>query len=240
VDTVVSDLQRSSMAFEINLLENASGEDLDDMATRVPNCRVFTVPTNLGFGGGHNFLAGQTDARYLLILNPDVEFLLPDTVTRLLLPMSSVDRVKAVGPKLLTVEGRAQPYDHGRLRGLRADIAVKGGHSYWRETQTRQEVAWVSGAVMAVERAAYVSVRGFDEELFLYKEDEDLCMRLRRAGWQVIYEPAAVVRHLGSVVADQRRELAVASSYFFAKHFDNQRSRGAFAVAHRCLAYLHL
>ena len=84
------------------------------------------------------------------------------------------------------------------------------------------------------------AVRGFDEELFLYKEDEDLCMRLRRAGWQVIYEPAAVVRHLGSVVADQRRELAVASSYFFAKHFDNQRSRRAFAVAHRCLAYLRL
>ena len=65
------------MAFEINLLDNASGEDLDDLAARVPNCRAFTAPTNLGFGGGHNFLAGQTDARYLLILNPDVEFLFP-------------------------------------------------------------------------------------------------------------------------------------------------------------------
>jgi GT2 family glycosyltransferase len=70
VDTVVSDLEGSSMAFEINLLDNASGEDLDDLAARVPNCRAFTAPTNLGFGGGHNLLAAKTGAQYLLILSP--------------------------------------------------------------------------------------------------------------------------------------------------------------------------
>ena len=228
------------MSFEINLLDNASGEDLDDLAARVLNCRAFASPTNLGFGGGHNFLAGTTDAQYLLILNPDVEFLLPDTVRRLLDPVASVERVKAAGPKLLTTEGCVQPYDHGRLHGLRAEIALKGGHSYWRETGTRQEVAWVSGAAMLVERAAFVAIGGFDEKLFLYKEDEDLCLRLRDAGWQVIYEPGAAVRHHGSVVADQHQELAVASNYYFAKHFRDQRSRRAFAAVHRSLAYVRL
>ena len=183
------------MAFEINLLDNASGEDLDDLAVRVPNCRTFTAPTNLGFGGGHNLLAAETDAQYLLILNPDVEFLFPDTVRRLLLPVAGADRVKAVGPKLLTAAGQAQPYDHGRLHGLRAEIALKGGHSYWRQTGTRQEVAWVSGAAMLVERATFVGLGGFDEKLFLYKEDEDLCLRVREVGGQVIYEPAAAIRH---------------------------------------------
>jgi GT2 family glycosyltransferase len=228
------------MAFEINLLENASGEDLDKLAARVPNCRAFTAATNLGFGGGHNFLARQTDARYLLILNPDVEFLFPDTVRRLLLPVASVDRVKVAGPRLLTTEGRAQPYDHGRLRGLRAEIALRGGHSYWRQTDIRQEVAWVSGAAMVIERAAFAAIGGFDEKLFLYKEDEDLCLRLREAGWQVIYEPGAAIRHHGSVVADQHQELAVASNYYFSKHFRDQRSRRAFAAAHRSLAYVRL
>ena len=228
------------MAFEINLLDNASGEDLDDLAARVPNCRAFTAPTNLGFGGGHNFLARKTEAQYLLILNPDVEFLFPDTVRRLLLPVASVDRVKAAGPKLLTAEGQAQPYDHGRLHGLRAEIALRGGHSYWRHTGTRQEVAWVSGAAMLVERAAFVPLGGFDEKLFLYKEDEDLCLRLREGGWQVIYEPGAAIRHQGSVVADQHQELAVASNYYFAKHFQDQRARRAFAAVHRSLAYVRL
>jgi hypothetical protein len=240
VDTVVSDLETSSLEYEINLLDNASGEDLDDLAERVPHCRAFTAPVNRGFGAGHNFLAGQTGAPYLLILNPDVEFLFPGTVRSLLLPVASVERVMVAGAKLLSVDGRAQPYDHGRLHGARAEIALKGGHSYWRATDTRQEVAWVSGAAMLVERAAFIELDGFDEQLFLYKEDEDLCLRVRRAGWQVIYEPAAAVRHYGSVVTDHHRELATASSYFFAKHHQGQRSRAAFAAAHQGLAYLRL
>jgi N-acetylglucosaminyl-diphospho-decaprenol L-rhamnosyltransferase len=240
VETVVSDLEGSSMAFEINLLDNASGEDLSEVAARVPNCRAFTAPTNLGFGGGHNLLAGRTEAPFLLILNPDVEFLFPETVERLLLPVASVDRVKACGPKLLTAEGRPQPYDHGRLHGLRAAIALKGGHSYWRQTDTRQEVAWVSGAAALIERGAFLRVGGFDERLFLYKEDEDLCLRLREAGGQVIYEPAAAVRHHGSVVAEQHREIDVASKYYFSKHFQHQPSRQAFGLVHQILAYFRL
>ena len=240
VETVVSDLEGSSIPYEINLLDNASGEDLDDLAARVPNCRAFTAATNLGFGGGHNLLASKTGAQYLLILNPDVEFLFPDTVRRLLLPVAGGDRVKAAGPKLLTDADQAQPYDHGRLHGLRAEIALRGGHSYWRQTGTRQEVAWVSGAAMLVKRADFVALGGFDENLFLYKEDEDLCLRLRGAGGQVIYEPAAAVRHRGSVVADQPVELAAASSYFFSKHFKDQLSRRAFAAVHRSLAYVRL
>ncbi len=152
----------------------------------------------------------------------------------------AADRVKAVGPKLLTAAGQAQPYDHGRLHGLRAEIALKGGHSYWRQTSTRQEVAWVSGAAMLIERGEFLALGGFDENLFLYKEDEDLCLRLRGAGGRVIYEPAAAIRHHGSVVADQHPELAVASSYYFSKHFADQRSRRAFAAVHRSLAYVRL
>ena len=90
------------------------------------------------------------------------------------------------------------------------------------------------------ERAEFVALGGFDENLFLYKEDEDLCLRLRGAGGRVIYEPAAAIRHHGSVVADQHPELAVASSYYFSKHFADQRSRRAFAAVHRSLAYVRL
>ena len=240
VDTVVSDLEGSSIPFEINLLDNASGEDLEDLAARVPNCRAFTSATNLGFGGGHNLLAGKTEAKYLLILNPDIEFVFPDTVRRLLLLVAGAGLVKAAGPKLLTDAGQAQPYDHGRLHGLRAEIALRGGHSYWRQTSTRQEVAWVSGAAMLVERAEFVAIGGFDEKLFLYKEDEDLCLRLRAAGGQVVYEPAAVIRHHGSVVADTPQEIAVAVEYYVAKHFEGQRLRRAFAAVHQSLAYVRL
>jgi GT2 family glycosyltransferase len=236
--TVVPDLERSGLDFEINLLDNASGESLDDLGARVPACRTFQAPNNLGFGGGHNLLASKTQAPYLLILNPDVEFLFPDTAAHLLQAVTSSTTVKAVGPKLVTADGRAQIHDHGQLHGVRAQIALRGGDSYWHETDTRQEVAWVSGAVLLVERDAFDSVGGFDEALFLYKEDEDLCLRLRHGGGRVIYEPAVVVRHHKSVVANRQAEFPRSASYFFAKHFPNRRSRQLFATAHHWLAHL--
>ncbi len=241
VETVVSDLDASGPAYVINLLDNASGEDLTAVAGRFPGARAFTAPENLGFGGGHNRLARETRAEYLLILNPDVEIRAPGTIPRLLdVMLRGGGRVKAVGPKLVTADGRPQPYDHGRLHGARAAVALKGGHSYWRATEVRQEVAWVSGAAMLVERAAFVGAGGFDEKLFLYKEDEDLCLRLRAAGGVVVYEPGVVVCHHGSVVADRESELAGAASYFFDKHHADSRSRRAFAAAHRTLAYFRL
>lgn len=241
--SVVSDLGSDGAGgfnYEINLLDNASGEDLEPLAAGLANCRAFSAIENLGFGGGHNLLAGRTDAPYLLILNPDVEVVAPGSIARLIGLLAEDDRVKVAGPKLLEADGRPQPYDHGRLRGLRATIALNGGHSYWRSTDVRQEVAWVSGAAMMIERAAFAAVGGFDARLFLYKEDEDLCLRVRQAGGAVLYEPAVAMRHHGGVVADRHRELAAATRYFFAKHYAHRRSRKAFAAVHETLAYLRL
>jgi N-acetylglucosaminyl-diphospho-decaprenol L-rhamnosyltransferase len=240
VETVVSDLDGSGLGYEINLLDNASGEDLEDLAARFPRCRTFVAPSNLGFGGGHNLLARETEAPYLLILNPDVEITVAGTIARLLGLVAGDPRVAVAGPKLVLSDGSPQPYDHGRLHGPRAAIALKGGHSYWRATDVRQEVAWVSGAAMLVDRPAFIAIGGFDEKLFLYKEDEDVCLRLREAGGLVVYEPGVTMCHHGSVVADRESELAGAASYFFAKHFGDRRSRRAFAAAHQTLAYLRL
>jgi N-acetylglucosaminyl-diphospho-decaprenol L-rhamnosyltransferase len=238
--TVVPDLECSGIDYEVNLLDNDSGESLDELARGIRFARSFDSPTNVGFGAGHNLLAGKTSAPYLLILNPDVEFLNPGTAERLLATLESSDRVAAVGPKLLRADGSAQAYDHGRLHGLRAQIALRGGHSYWRETALSQNVAWVSGAALLVDHAAFDRIGGFDANLFLYKEDEDLCLRLRGAGWDVRYDPTITVRHHGSVVADRSDELLAACDYFFAKHFRRRRLQQAFAAAHQSLAYLRL
>src|SRR5581483_6080670 len=101
-------------------------EDLSELAERFPGARAFTAPSNLGFGGGHNLLAAETEAPYLLILNPDVEITAPGTIARLLGVVAGDPRVAAAGPKLLLDDGSPQPYDHGRLHGARAAVALKG------------------------------------------------------------------------------------------------------------------
>ena len=81
--TVVPDAERSGLEFEVMLLDNASGDNLEEFGRRYPNCRNFTAQENKGFGAGHNWLADRTDATHVLILNPDVEFLSPGSAMRL-------------------------------------------------------------------------------------------------------------------------------------------------------------
>jgi GT2 family glycosyltransferase len=240
LDSLLADLRGNGPSYEIRLLENASGEDLGPLAARHERCSLEVSERNLGFGAGHNRLAAGASAPHLLILNPDTELIAPGSVRRLLASLAARPAVKVVGPRLVTAAGELQRWDHGRLHGLRAQISYRGGHSYWRESAGPLEVAWVSGAAMLIERASFVAVGGFDERFFLYKEDEDLCLRIRARGGRVLYEPRVAVRHHGSVVAGRGEELAGAERQFIEKHFAHGRGQRAFAAVHRLLPRLRL
>jgi N-acetylglucosaminyl-diphospho-decaprenol L-rhamnosyltransferase len=238
--SVLGDLQGGELSYEINLLDNDSGEPLDDLAAAHARVSADAAPHNLGFGAGHNRLAARSDADYLWLLNPDTELGEPRTAARLLTALRDSPGARAVGPRLLAADGTPEPYDHGRLHGARAQIALRGGHSYWRATDARREVAWVNGAALLIERAAFTELGGFDEGLFLYKEEEDLCLRLRATGATVVYVPDVSVGHVGRVVADPGRWRPQSERYFIAKHLTDGPARRMFEFAHHGLAYLHL
>lgn len=238
--SVLTDLDGSGLDYEVNLLDNDSGEPLDDLAAAHPRVTADAAPRNLGFGAGHNRLAHATEAEHLWLLNPDVQLREPHTARRLLTALVEMPGAQAVGPRLVDPTGAPEPYDHGRVGGLRAEIARRGGHSYWRATRTRREAAWVNGAALLIRRDAFAALGGFDEALFLYKEEEDLCLRLRAAGGRVFYVPEVTVGHVGRVVADTNRWRPESERYFVAKHLREGPSRRMFERIHQTLAYLHL
>jgi GT2 family glycosyltransferase len=76
---------------------------------------------------------------------------------------------------------------------------------------------------MVCRRTAFEAIGGFDEQLFLYYEDSDLCLRLFRNGWHAYLVPAATAIHLGgaSFGGDVRRQLRffrASQDYYFRKH----------------------
>ena len=86
-----------------------------------------------------------------------------------------------------------------------------------------QEPDWLSGSCFLVRKEALDAVGGFDEGFFLYEEDVDLCLRLRGAGWGVLFTPAAeVVHHLGRSMqtdpARARLEYHRSHVRFYRKH----------------------
>jgi GT2 family glycosyltransferase len=85
----------------------------------------------------------------------------------------------------------------GRLRGS----LLLGRH--W-DHATRREVPLLFGAAILARRKTIEAVGGFDEQFHMYCEDYEWCLRIRRAGWQLVFEPAAsVIHHGGRSAADR-------------------------------------
>lgn len=237
--SVTEDLQHDSRRYTLDVLDNASGDDLGFVTERYPEARIHRSPRNVGFGAGHNLLAAVTEAPFMFILNPDVEVVTPGAISFLLDILSADSRIAAIGPRLVDRSGRALRWDHGRLTGFRGQISQRAGHSYWRATDSPLDVAWVSGAATMARRQHFTAVGGFDERFFLYKEDEDLCLRMREQGGAIRYEPRVSLFHEESVVASRGPELARSERYFIEKHFGDSRAQRMFAVAHKLLPHLY-
>ncbi|MDX6664556.1 MAG: hypothetical protein QOG68_762 [Solirubrobacteraceae bacterium] len=226
LESVLAALAATPVSSRVAVLENGSGDDLAGLETRFGGRVDFHASErNLGFGGGQNLLAAQHESDLICCVNPDVVADRTDVFARLLGALDT-EHAAVAGPLLRTVDGAPQRFDHGELHGVRARIANGAGHAHWQPRTERGEVAWVSGAFLLVRRSAFDAAAGFDDGFFLYKEEEDLCLRIRKAGGRVVYEPAAEAVHVGSVVAGRDpRQLAESVARYQAKHFPGPRRR---------------
>lgn len=186
LESISNDLASADFLYEILILDNYSGDDLSDLEKKYSTVRFYYSGKNGGFGFGHNFLARKGEGEYILILNPDIKIIQPETIARLL-ELAEKTGASVVGPRLINEKGQ-QAWDHGELG--KNPIKNKLGLSLWKVRKTRGEVAWISGAVFLIKRAEFERIGGFDEKFFLYREEEDLCLRLRQIGSKIIYDPA--------------------------------------------------
>jgi N-acetylglucosaminyl-diphospho-decaprenol L-rhamnosyltransferase len=166
-----------------------------------PGNRGYASAINVGFERVH-------EAPAVLVLNPDL-IIDAGTIPRLL----AVSRERGVGvvvPQMRSPDGaifrslRREP-TLGRALGT----AVIGGRLAGRfprlsETiaddqayQQRRDVDWATGAAMLVTRECADATGPWDESFFLYSEETDFADRARRAGFRIVYEPSAVVIHIG-------------------------------------------
>jgi glycosyltransferase involved in cell wall biosynthesis/GT2 family glycosyltransferase len=170
----------------------------EELAARHPDVHWLMTRVNLGFAAAFNALVEHTPADAdLLLLNADTRVRSPLTRTRELLQQPAV---AAVSP---TVRGGDEagppPWDVARrhTKLIRALVAASGYSNVLRGTPISQLYArqpaesrgirgYVAGTCLAINRAAWDALGGFDEEFFLYGEDVDWQTRVRAAGWQIL------------------------------------------------------
>ena len=150
---------------------------------------------NRGFAAGVNAGAAAARGSAFAVLNPDVAFAAPDVAHRLARHLES-PAVGMAAPGLELPGGALQ--DSAREVPSPVDLCRR---RFWRQRpdEVRSErpvaVAWVVAACLVIRREAFEAVGGFDERYFLYFEDVDFAVRLRRAGYAIVYDPTVRVLH---------------------------------------------
>ncbi len=194
--------------YEIILLDNwSSSPEAELFCTRQANLAatsVIRIAEPFNYSRINNIGAGRACHDFILFLNNDVIVSQPDWLRVMLNEMLIDPRVGAVGAKLLypnrtvqhagVVLGVGGIADHA-FRGLPADAA-----GYMMHAMAAQQISAVTGACMLVRKAAFDAVGGFDEaELPVAFNDVDLCLKLRGAGWKIMFAPDAVAEHRESI-----------------------------------------
>jgi GT2 family glycosyltransferase len=230
------------------VVDNGSSDgSVEALGSAHPAVQVIENRANLGFAAACN--RGLRDARapYVLLLNSDAE-VCAGAVEGLAAILDARADVGIVGPRTLGHDGGPQvsfgpdltPVAEWRQRRLVRAVRERRPEAI-REVQAlcarEQEPVWVSGACLLARKAALDAVGGLDERFFLYEEDVDLCLRVRKAGWRILYTPGAVVmHHLGrsmeKIPALSRLEYDRSHLRFYAKH----RGLGAQALLRLYLA----
>lgn len=206
----------SAGAVDLVVVDNGSRDgSVDQLQSAFPDVRVIRAPGNVGYARAANLGIASTKAPIVAVLNPDT-VVEPGAAGALLDRLLHEPRLAACGPRLRNLDGS----DYPSARSF-PSVPVAIGHGllglWWprnpftvryrqldADPAAPRLVDWVSGAAVWLRRSALDEVGGWDERYFMYLEDTDLCWRLRRAGWEVAYEPSAVIVHAQGVSASRR------------------------------------
>jgi GT2 family glycosyltransferase len=181
--------------FEYIIVDNNSGDNLDELASRYDFIKIIYSEKNTGFGSGINRGVQDAKGEYLYFLNPDT-YLLSDILKIQKNVLESYPKAGMVGGCMTKNDGTVQAFQYGSEQSL-LDVffMTKKKEQSQKANDTVHEVDWVSGGAMMVKKDAFQAVGGFDERFFMYFEDIDLSKRLREAGYKVYWTPDAKLYH---------------------------------------------
>lgn len=203
--------------FEVLLLDNGSEDDsLGYVRERFPEVRAVALGRNRGYSGANNVGFAEAASEYVVLLNNDTR-VRPGWLAALVRTADSDPRIGAVTSKLVFLDRPETIQNAGSLMLTDGSGADRGfGERDRGQYELREEVFAACGCAVLLARRMLDDVGGFDETFFAYYEDTDLSWRMRLRGWQIVYEPTAVVEHVHTGTN-------VEWSPFFIFHVDRNR-----------------
>jgi N-acetylglucosaminyl-diphospho-decaprenol L-rhamnosyltransferase len=222
------------IALDVVVANNQSTDRTAELIEReFPDARVVDS-VNEGFSHANNRALMTCDSRYVLFLNPDTE-IVDGTFADLVGALDARPEVGVAGVRHLTGDGTLFPTVRrfpNVLRSLAQALGVersafRPSWSCERELDPRAydrelDCDWTSGAFMIARREALEGAGFLDERFFIYSEETDLCLRIKRGGWAVRHLPAMTIIHhagKGGLSPKMEAQNAYARMQYAHKHF---------------------
>lgn len=177
---------------------------------------------NLGFAKACNLGAKYANGKYVAFVNPDTAFV-ENTISVLVEKLEEDPKIGLIAPKILSEDLKPMK-SAGKINTI---LSIALGESflpslggYYENDNNPFEPGWVLGSFMILPKNVFDKVGGFDERYFMYAEEADLCLKIRKAGYKVVYYPKTKVVHLGEGAARKvpdltaRRKMASEFKFF--------------------------
>jgi len=218
--------------FDIWIVDNYSSDGSPAMIREsYPDVNFIENDENVGFGKANNQALRKSQGDYVLLLNPDT-VVKTNAISELINFLDNNPDAGIAGARLINPDGTLQisafPFptlfrEFWRMFYLDSVVYLSNyPMKNWNKDQAR-EVDTLLGACMLIRREAINQFGLFDEEYFIYSEEVDLCVRLKKGGWRLYWVPGAVVIHFAGKSIQQVSEEMFLRLYegkvlYFRKH----------------------
>lgn len=195
---------RANYNGKIQLLigDNHSTDDTRLIQNALIGVRVTRFAYNFGYGRACNYLIEQVEAPITVFLNNDI-YLYPNAISVLCKHLLSKSDIGAVGGKIIHPDGNLQEAGSMIWRDGTTGGYLRGQDPSIAEANFVRNVDYCSTAMMAIRTSLLQQLNGFSPIYYpAYFEDTDLCVRILKAGYRVVYHPDAVVEHMEYASSD--------------------------------------
>lgn len=191
--------------YEIIIIENNSTEketfEYYNEISKKEKIRVIYWQGEFNYSAINNFGAGYARGDYLLLLNNDMEVINGDWLQEMLSHCQR-EEVGAVGARLYypddTVQHAGIIIGIGGVAGS-VFVGMKRGYTgYMHRASIQQDLSAVTAACMLIKRSVFEEVGGLEEKLQIAFNDVDLCLRIRKKGYLIVYDPYVELYHYES------------------------------------------
>ncbi len=193
-------LQQSETPIQVVVVDNASTQKgIDDLCVRYKNVTLLKNKENLGFGRGNNvglkWALENTQADYFFILNNDA-FIKADTIAKLEDYLNNHPKVACVTPQIVFADKPDKIwYVGGTINAITGCVKPWHWGKEQRTTLTPYRVEFVSGCAILIRRQILTQLGGFDPRYFMYEEDVEYSLRLKKYGFLAYCVPQALLLH---------------------------------------------